>query len=120
MEEGSHTFEFFTIDNEGNTSLPIDTTGEVFGDVYFASLRSRIVEKAAMINNEVTIYWLAQSNDDAVVSEIQYKDSDGVVHSIRVDKSDTETRISTRPQKRSEERRVGKECVSTCRSRRSP
>src|SRR3546814_1960931 len=56
MEEGSHTFEFFTIDKEGNTSLHIETTGEVFGDVYVASLQFRIVEKAARIKYEVTIY----------------------------------------------------------------
>ncbi|TCS85269.1 uncharacterized protein DUF4998 [Anseongella ginsenosidimutans] len=99
LEEGSYTFEFITIDKEGNRSLPIDTTGEVYGDIYLASLHFRIVEKAAMINNEVTISWLNESSKDALLTELHYKDAEGAAHHIRVAKDDAETRISPRPQR---------------------
>src|SRR3546814_13654699 len=38
----------------------------------------------------------------------------------RIERAITATGVLARPLKRSEERRVGKECVSTCRSRWSP
>lgn len=99
MDEGSYTFEFITIDNEGNASLAIDTTGEVYGNLYLSSLHSRIVEKASMMNNEVTISWLNQGNDDALVAEVEYKDAGGTIHVVHVDKGDSETKISPRPQR---------------------
>src|SRR3546814_18036448 len=44
----------------------------------------------------------------------------GATYAAKIDKSEARLDFLTRAVQRSEERRVGKECVSTCRSRWSP
>lgn len=98
MEEGAYTFEFLTIDKEGNPSLPVDTTGDVYGDIYMSSLNPVIVEKASIINNEVIISWLPSSHKDALATELQYTDAEGKAQVLLVHNDSTETRIKPRPQ----------------------
>ena len=47
LTEGSHKFAVRNIDKYGNSSLPIDGFGNVFGDVYRASLEARGVSTLA-------------------------------------------------------------------------
>jgi hypothetical protein len=46
IDEGSYTFEFFTFDREGNTSIVVDTVGNVYGDVYLGSMVNRLINQA--------------------------------------------------------------------------
>src|SRR5690606_19138147 len=84
LSEGSYTFEFITFDNEGNSSLPVDTVGEAFGDIYISSLPNRLVKAASIIDDNVKIEWYDQSNKYAVKSELVYKSLDEVEHRVNV------------------------------------
>jgi len=50
LEEGVYTFEVYTFDAEGNSSIKTEVIGEVFGDTYQHSLYNREVKQAAWIN----------------------------------------------------------------------
>jgi hypothetical protein len=97
IDEGSYTFEFFTFDREGNTSIVVDTVGNVYGDVYLGSMVNRLINQASLIEGQVVISWYPQSNVDAIRSEIRYTSQDGTVHQVIVDAGDTETIIEEEP-----------------------
>lgn len=44
LTQGFHTFELFTMDQEGNRSVSVSTSGMVYGDNYEASLPNRSVD----------------------------------------------------------------------------
>ncbi|MBD1421490.1 DUF4998 domain-containing protein [Sphingobacterium chuzhouense] len=96
MEEGSYIFEFFTFDREGNTSLVVDTVGEVFGEAYASSLSNRLISRSTL-GNRVRISWYAQFNEDDIRTEVRYKSQEGTENLIIVKASDMETIIDEAP-----------------------
>lgn len=97
LMEGSYTFEFFTYDKEGNTSIVVDTVGDVYGDEYIGSLANRLVDKASLIGDNLDIVWFPEINHTVVRSEVKYKDQDGTDHEIWVAREINETVISDKP-----------------------
>lgn len=97
MLEGSYTFEFFTFDREGNTSVGVDTIGEVFGDLYTASLTNRLIRTSGLVNNNIKIEWLEVSNEQVMGTEIWYQDQSGAEHVAFVEPEEGITRIPGRP-----------------------
>src|SRR3546814_19787474 len=71
LEEGVYLFEIYTYDDKDNRSLPLEVSGEVYGESYLSGLSNRSATSIELMDGKLYISW------------------------------------------RSEERRVGKECVST-------
>src|SRR3546814_3112258 len=87
-------------------ALPISALRAALGippDVYkdFAQLRRKVLEKAKAEIDQLAHF------------RVEWRE-------IRRGRAVTEVEFRFEPKDRSEERRVGKECVSTCRSRWSP
>src|SRR5690606_26169455 len=80
LEEGSYTFEFFTYDAQGNASIAIDTTGEVFGDQYQESLNPRLVKTAEKFSGKGRILWESVSQTQMTGTELHWTDSEGKQH----------------------------------------
>lgn len=99
LEEGSYEFEYILYDDKGNSSLPIDTVGRIFGDSYISSIHSRIADKVALLNNNVKILWLNETGRDAIGSEVEYKSKDGKPFSVNVPIDQAETNITPGPLK---------------------
>ncbi len=97
LAEGSYIFEFFTYDREGNTSLPVDTVGNVYGDDYIASLSNRLTKRGVLINGNAKVEWYDVVDETIVGTEMVYKDQTGAEHTIFVKPEDDVTRIAERP-----------------------
>lgn len=63
MPEGDYTFELITYDKFGNSSLPLEIIGKVYGDDYIASLLNRSVEVSTEVNEEGVIKTILKWGD---------------------------------------------------------
>src|SRR5690606_39691934 len=91
---GVYTFEVYTFDAEGNSSIKTEVIGEVFGDTYQHSLYNREVKQAAWINlpaqtdppaaafTGVQIDWFGAAGQ-AVFVEIAYTNQAGGQNGVR-------------------------------------
>lgn len=57
MPEGAYSFDIYTFDDEGNKSIKVSTTGQVYGDRYTSSLLPRPVKSAIYSDGAVSITW---------------------------------------------------------------
>ena len=59
LDESAYIFQLVSVDNYGNKSLPVEVSGEAFGDNRLSLLRSRNITSAVYNNTtgEVTIKW---------------------------------------------------------------
>ena len=48
MAENVWSFTLYTFDSLGNHSVPVNKSGEVYGDKYLASLNNRLIESAEL------------------------------------------------------------------------
>lgn len=76
MAEGDYSFDIITFDNKGNTSIPVNAVGKVFGDQYQQSLLNRTV-KSAINDGGLATLVLGQASEGAIFSEVQYADISG-------------------------------------------
>lgn len=75
MEENVHNFIFYTVDDQGNLSIPKNQTGKVYGDRYLASLNNRLIESAEMTDTGVLVNWAeAGYLDGLIATEVLYTD----------------------------------------------
>ena len=82
LVEGSLTFEIRTYDQDGNTSVPVIATGNVYGDIYRSSLTTRGITKAEVQpDNSALINW-ADVNEDAgvIAMQVKFTDNSGIIH----------------------------------------
>jgi hypothetical protein len=76
LTEGALTFEIRTYDRDGNISVPVTLTGNVYGEIYQSSLTTRGITKAEVQpDNSALINW-ADVNADAGVIGMQVKFTD--------------------------------------------
>lgn len=83
LEEGVYTFEVFTYDKDGNSSIRSEVIGESFGEIYLDNINNRALNSATWLNLAATtnppapafkgteIKWFGVSTQ-AVVLEIKY------------------------------------------------
>lgn len=88
LEEGFYNFNIYTYDKNGNSSVSADTIGQVFGDVYAASLHNRIIKKVYWDDDSAFIFWYNPSQG-AVNTEITYKDNMGTTQQKVITGNDT-------------------------------
>ena len=77
LEEGAYSFDIYTFDKAGNSSIPKTVIGNVYGDNYSNTLRERGIQYTNVIRGVGTIQWLA-SSAGVISTEVAYVDSNGV------------------------------------------
>lgn len=85
LEEGTYTFEVFSMDDSGNRSIPATKSGRVLGELYQSSLNNRLVLSHDLTATEITFNMSSAILDDYVTTEINYYDLSGVLKSTSLD-----------------------------------
>jgi hypothetical protein len=91
MREGVYTFEVFTYDKNGNSSIRSEVIAEVFGDTYQSSVSNRPLNKAVYYNHftnptsSLDLEWFGVAQQ-VVSMDIWYTDTDDVERKIQVTK----------------------------------
>src|SRR4029078_5938203 len=82
LVEGSLTFEIRTYDKDGNVSVPVIATGNVYGEIYQSSLTTRGLTKAEVQpDNSALINWADVNEDAGVVGmQVKFTDNSGINH----------------------------------------
>jgi hypothetical protein len=82
LEEGSLSFEIRTYDKDGNISVPVIATGNVYGEIYRSSLTTRGITKAEVQpDNSALINWADVNADAGVIGmQVKYTDISGNNH----------------------------------------
>jgi len=82
LAEGVLSFEIRTYDKDGNISVPVTATGNVYGDVYQSSLTTRGITKAEVQpDNSALINWADVNADGGVVGmQVKFTDNSGINH----------------------------------------
>jgi len=91
--EGTFYFEFITKDNEGNRSVSIGKTVDVYGDVYFSSLPNKLLKSAFVIGNELVLTWGIMENELALFTKMYYKNTAGQTVEKKILLTDTKTTL---------------------------
>jgi len=82
LAEGVISFEIRTYDKDGNVSVPVTATGNVYGDIYRSSLVTRGITKAEIqTNGSALINWADVNADAGVVGmQVKFTDNSGINH----------------------------------------
>lgn len=84
LNETTYTFYVINFDKEGNTSIPMETSGSPYGDHYLVGSTDRAVNSALRDENNVgTVNWGAKTTD-LVYSEVRYKTTSGELETVRL------------------------------------
>lgn len=97
ITEGRHSFEFVTFDQQGNSSIKVDTVGVVYGEEYISTLKNRGFDRAEYSNNGMVIKWLDTPYETAIGVQIQYINSQGMPRTVDVPLDEFVTVVSERP-----------------------
>ncbi|NSL90381.1 DUF4998 domain-containing protein [Chitinophaga sp. Mgbs1] len=83
MAENTYTFQVYTYDNAGHSSVREETIANVYGDVYLSTLSNRPVRSAKYdaAKKEATIWWYGVNNQ-AVSVEVNYINTAGAAATI--------------------------------------
>ena len=82
LAEGVLSFEIRTYDKDGNISVPVTATGNVYGDIYQSSLTTRGITKAEVQpDNSALINWADVNADGGVIGmQVKFTDNSGINH----------------------------------------
>ena len=83
LAEGGYTFEVYTYDNEGNSSIKADVFAQVYGDNYIASLLNRAIRQIAYSNGDIELAWYGSDNE-TIETEVTYTDISDVQRKVTV------------------------------------
>jgi hypothetical protein len=82
IPEASYSFDIYMFDGKGNRSIPVSTTGKVYGENYRKSLLGRYVTAAEYGAGKMTITWGNRVDATSFGTTITYISTDGLQHSI--------------------------------------
>ncbi len=86
LNEDIYNFELKTFDAEGNASLPVTTSSEVYGERYINSLLNRPVLSNILVGSKLTINFInLNANSGALGSEIVYTTTSDTQKTVFVD-----------------------------------
>ena len=92
IDENTHSFMIHTYDAEGNVSVPVETFGTAYGDIYRSALVNRVMRSYVYDGQDLSLNWMGAPESERGV-HLTYSDIHGAEHTIFVDISDTETFI---------------------------
>lgn len=86
IEENTWNFTLYTLDAQNNESVPVNVSGNVYGEKYMNSLNERLVESAELTESGAVIYWKEAGYLDGIIStEVKYTATDGSIKSVYVE-----------------------------------
>lgn len=92
LEEGVYTFDIYTGDDRGHTSLKASVIGRVYGDEYSANMPDMPFTRAKWWDDKTTIKWgVKEGNDILTGVELSYTDLSGEKQQMIVLPDSTET-----------------------------
>lgn len=77
LAEGAYSFDIFTFDKSGNTSVPQTVTGNVYGESFQGTLRVRNIEGSNISKGVGAVDWFS-SPAGAISTQVKYTDNAGV------------------------------------------
>jgi hypothetical protein len=92
MAERTYTFEVFTYDNDGHTSIKEDTIGVVYGDVFAGSLFNRPLKSVAFSADTARLEW-AGASAQSVSVQLNYTDNSNIPRTIVVPRLESKTNL---------------------------
>lgn len=93
IAEGTHEFTIRNEDANGNSSLPIKVSADVFGDVYQSSLSVRTYNNISVVATGLKITWNSARSGD-VGMELVYMNKSNVLVTLNVASTDLETTLT--------------------------
>lgn len=92
LAEGNYTFQIYTFDDLGNTSVMVEALGRAYGSNYESLLLSRPIEKTTFLNgNTLEISWGSVSDASLFLTELIYTDDANIRDTIFVEETATTT-----------------------------
>jgi hypothetical protein len=92
MAERTYTFDVFTYDNDGHSSIKSDTIGAVYGDVFAASLFNRPLKSVAFSADTARLEWAGASAQSESV-QLNYIDNTNTPRTIVVPRLESKTNL---------------------------
>jgi len=95
LEEKVYNFVVRTFDNNGNSSIPVSLSAEVYGARYLASLLNTPLLANILIGSNLTIDFAETSkNSGSLGSEVEYTTTSGTLKTIFVDRADSSLELT--------------------------
>lgn len=98
LEEGSYSFDIFTYDDEGNSSVIVNAIGTVYGENYQNTLLTTPVRNALFNDGKVTIDW-GGADPSALGSEIIYKSGEEDEETVYIPSGTESSTLNDYPEK---------------------
>ncbi len=89
IDENTYSFMIHTYDEDGNTSIPVEVMGEVYGDNYRSRLTNRLLKSTYYDGQDLKLNW--NTADDAETgTSLSWTDTYGAKQTKVIDPSETE------------------------------
>lgn len=98
LEEGSYSFDIFTYDDEGNSSVKVNVIGNVYGENYRKTLLTTPVRNALFNEGIVTVEW-GSPDPTALASEIRYNNGQTEGNTLYVPSGTASSILNDYPEK---------------------
>ena len=98
LEEGTYSFDIFTYDDEGNSSVLVNAIGTVYGNNYQNTLLTTPVRNALYDEGMVTVEW-GGADPSALGSELIYPSGDGKEDTLFVESGIESSLLENYPDK---------------------
>ena len=93
LDEIRYTFNVVTLGADGNRSLPVELTDEVYGDRFQSTLRNRVLRQASMTPDSIILSWFEEFSETMVHTDVYYQSLSGESKKIRMLPSETDTTL---------------------------
>ena len=93
LEERTYTFDMYTYDDAGHSSVKVSAIGTVYGEKYAKTLFNRPIKSTSFLTNDTAKVTWSGANSQNVRVEVSYTGKSGVIYDVRINKTDTETKL---------------------------
>ena len=89
LAEGTYSFEVYTYDNSGHSSVLVTADGQVYGQGYINTLFNRPIKSVTYRNRDTTLVKWFGASAQTLGEEMKYTDSLGVLRNVYTPMQDT-------------------------------
>ncbi|MDN3667556.1 DUF4998 domain-containing protein [Algibacter miyuki] len=95
LEENVYNFVVKTFDADGNSSIPVSLSAEVYGDRYVESLFNRPIISNLLLDSNLTINFADMNLSSGVIgSEVEYMTTNGTLNTVFINIADSSLNIT--------------------------
>lgn len=66
IPEGVYVFEVITLDAKDHRSVPSETSGQIYGELYVGGLVNRVFKNKTTVNGSPALNWFSESSDSPI------------------------------------------------------